>query len=120
MIQYCVGAGIRLGFNAPAYPQLTIETLITVTHSGTTHVGEPHSQLVLMTLVDLLMQTAEGAIADNGQLTLRFTDGTILTVPPHDKYEAWQLADDAGRLLVCMPDGNLAYWLSGKQDQTDS
>lgn len=111
LIQYCVGTGVRLDFGAPDFPELTIETPITVTRSGTVRAGEPHSQLVLMTLLGLLNQAAEATIADDGQLTLRFTEGTSLTVRPDDKYEAWQLRDDNGLLIVCTPGGGLAIWL---------
>jgi hypothetical protein len=73
--------------------------------------GEPHGQLALTTLLGLLHQTVEAAVASDGELTLRFTDGTVLTVPPHGQYEAWQLRDEAGLLVVCMPGGRLAIWL---------
>ena len=32
-------------------------------------------------------------VAGVGTLTLDFADGAQLTVPPHDKYEAWELFD---------------------------
>lgn len=68
-------------------------------------------QLVLMTLLGLLNQAAQAVIADTGQLTLCFEDDTVLTVPPDDSYEAWQLRDDTDLLIVCMPGGQLAIWL---------
>jgi hypothetical protein len=111
LIQYCVGTGVRLDFGTPDFPKLTIESPITVTRSGTVRADEPHSQLVLMTLLGLLNQATEATIADDGQLTLRFAEGTSLTVRPDDKYEAWQLSDDTGLLIVCMPGGDLAIWL---------
>jgi hypothetical protein len=64
-----------------------------------------------MTLLGLLNQAVEATIADNGQLTLRFAEGTTLTVPPDDQYEAWQLRDDTGLLIICTPGGGLAIWL---------
>jgi hypothetical protein len=111
LIQYCVGVGVRLDFAVPTFPELTIETPITVERAGDVQVAEPHSQLVVMTLLGLLDQAAEPTVANSGQLTLRFTGGTTLIVPPDDKYEAWQLRDDDDLLIVCMPGGELAIWL---------
>jgi hypothetical protein len=111
LIQYCVGTGVRLDFGAPGFSELTIECPITVTRAGATDVDEPHSQLVLMTLLGLLNQAVEATIDDDGQLTMRFAEGTTLTAPPDDRYEAWQLRDHAGLLIVCMPGGDLAIWL---------
>ena len=49
-------------------------------------------------------------VADDGELALRFADGELLTVPPEENYEAWELRDDTGWLVVCMPGGSLAIW----------
>lgn len=35
----------------------------------------------------------------------------LIEVPPRPFYKAWQWRTDAGRLIVCVPDGNLALFL---------
>lgn len=47
---------------------------------------------------------------DSGALTISFTDGTTLTVPPDDAYEAWNVSGPNGALVVSMPSGELAIW----------
>lgn len=111
LIQYCVGAGVRLDFAVPTHPELTIEAPITIERSGDVQVGEPQSELVMLTLLGLLHHAAEPTVASSGHLTLRFAEGTTLTVLPEDNYEAWQLRDDDGLLIVCMPGEDLAIWL---------
>ncbi|HET8630528.1 MAG TPA: DUF6188 family protein [Thermomicrobiales bacterium] len=52
---------------------------------------------------------AQATAHQDGGLELRFTDGTELSVPPLDKYEAWQFGG-AGWLIVSTPGGGLAIW----------
>jgi hypothetical protein len=45
-------------------------------------------------------------------LHLTFDSGATIVVPQHVQYEAWQVHDDKGWLLVCTPGttGDLAEW----------
>jgi hypothetical protein len=44
---------------------------------------------------------------------LSFDDRSDLSVEPHPLYEAWQMCNDAGLLIVCMPGGELSVWSPG-------
>jgi hypothetical protein len=105
--------GLQLDFGPPGSPQLTIEGPFTITLPDATAVTgcEVLDEFVIVTVPGLLVnQAVDATIAEDRQLTLRFAGGTTLTVPPDDKCEAWQLRDDTGLLIVCMPGGGLAVW----------
>ena len=105
--------GLQLDFGPPGSPKLTIEGPFTVTPPDATAETccEALDEFVIVTVPGLLVnQAADATIGEDRQLTLRFAGGTTLTVPPDDKYEAWQLRDDTGLLIVCMPGGGLAVW----------
>ena len=53
---------------------------------------------------------AQAIIRRTGDLVLTFNEGTVLTVPPDEKYEAWELSGPGGLLVVCVPGGSLAIW----------
>lgn len=66
----------------------------------------------------LVGQTVEAANADeNGRLSIRFSNGTQMMVPPDKDYEAWSSSGPNGALVVCTPGGKLAIW-SGQADET--
>lgn len=66
----------------------------------------------------LVGQTVEDASADeNGLLSIRFSGGTQIVVPPDKDYEAWSSSGPRGALVVCTPGGKLAIW-SGQADET--
>jgi hypothetical protein len=46
----------------------------------------------------------------DGSLALSFTDGTTLTVPFDEKYEAWEASADDGFMVLSLPGGRLAIW----------
>jgi hypothetical protein len=46
----------------------------------------------------------------DGSLALSFTDGTTLTVPFDENYEAWEASADDGFMVVSLPGGRLATW----------
>ena len=46
---------------------------------------------------------------DDGGLTIQFSDGSGLLVPP-DEFEAWQLAGEDGELFVSVAGGGFAAW----------
>lgn len=59
----------------------------------------------------LSMQTVEAAsTSDDGSLQLLFRNGDSLHVPSLPDYEAWNMVNDNGELIVCMPGGELATW----------
>jgi Family of unknown function (DUF6188) len=51
----------------------------------------------------------------DGRLELAFTDGTVIEVPAHEKYEAWEI-DGAGYKLLVTPGGELAIWDGSSPD----
>jgi hypothetical protein len=59
----------------------------------------------------LLNQSVTSASADyTGTLILGFDSGTSLRVEPDPDYEAWNITGPRGRMIVCMPGGELAVW----------
>lgn len=66
---------------------------------------------------DILGKAVEQATAfRDGRLEVRFSDGTILSVKPDPRYEAWELSSSTGLLLVSLPDGSLAVWRADKPE----
>lgn len=62
-------------------------------------------------LPSLLHRKIASAIAEeSGALALDFEDGTRLRVEPSPRYEAWTMTGPHGRMIVCMPGGELAIW----------
>jgi uncharacterized protein DUF6188 len=49
-------------------------------------------------------------VADSGTLSLTFSNGTVLSVEPHEMYEAWTVTGPRGMKMVSMPGGELAVW----------
>ena len=65
---------------------------------------------MLAFLQPLLMTALASVDVAEGVLTLRFDQGPVITVKPDDRFEAWQVRNDAGLLIVCTPGGELAVW----------
>ena len=55
------------------------------------------------------------AVKSDGALFLEFSQDRSITVPPHEKYEAWSLNVNDGRKLICMPGGKIASWAAIKK-----
>ena len=51
-------------------------------------------------------------VSEQAGLHLTFDSGATIVVPQSNVYEAWQVNDDKGWLLVCTPgtSGDLADW----------
>ena len=109
-------AELRFDFGPPGSPQLTIGSPITMTRpDGTVEtVDVLGEEFLFLGPPSLENQAVDATVAADGQLALRFAGGTTLRVPPDDKYEAWQLRDDTGVLIVCRPGGGLAVQSSGQ------
>lgn len=64
-------------------------------------------------VLTLLRRQVLGAVAQkSGQLQMSFEGGYQLVVNPKYEYEAWELADEFRNLMICIPGGDLAVWLS--------
>jgi Family of unknown function (DUF6188) len=64
----------------------------------------------LLALYPAALSTA--SVSEQAELNLRFDSGATLVVAQHPQYEAWQVHDDEGWQLVCMPGttGEMAEW----------
>lgn len=51
----------------------------------------------------------EQCLVDNGVLALTFNHGT-LKVLPFEEVESWQMYDENGFRMICMPGGEIATW----------
>ena len=94
---------------------LTIESAATVRGStGETEVpavtlsddGTVSTSDALLALVG--QEVLSGVGFKTGALRLVFEAGAMLTVPPGEQYEAWQLTGPTGRTWVSLPGGGLA------------
>lgn len=99
---------VRVGEGGGA---VTIEGDFTVRVDDDTHVVSPESLdaggAVLLGL--LHHEVHEATVDEDGSLRLRIGAATLV-VPPSEEFEAWRFAADDGRLVVCMPGGQLAVW----------
>lgn len=109
LIQFCVGAGARLDLHGSPNYEITLESPLSIAAANIER-AEPTSVEVLAVLRTLLMSPIRSVEQRDGQLSVLFESLTI-TVPPDDRYEAWQIRSDDGLLIVSVPGGDLAVWL---------
>jgi hypothetical protein len=109
LIQFCVGAGVRLDLEGSPHYEITIESPLSIAAANIDR-AESTSVEVLAVLRGLLMQPVRSVTERDGQLSVVF-DSMTITVPRDDDYEAWQIRADDGMLIVCIPGGELAVWL---------
>ncbi|MFO7190956.1 MULTISPECIES: DUF6188 family protein [Thermocrispum] len=53
-------------------------------------------------------------VDDAGALTMTLADGTKISVPPDEEFEAWTLAGPGARKIVSMPGGELTVFSGDK------
>jgi hypothetical protein len=84
------------------------------TRQGETLTYEPEDILSLGALLDLHKAVVhDGYACKDGVLLLSFDDGTILTVEPHPRYEAFVIdgrGPEGSFTLAAMPGGGLPRW----------
>ncbi len=74
---------------------------------------DPGTLAPLLTLHQATLR--EGVLSKDGVLTLSFRDGTTLTVPPNDQYEAWEATGELPPVtpsfqVIALPGGGLAVF----------
>ena len=111
VLKFCVGAGLELHVDGSDFPVLTIECPLRLGVDG--DAVEPTSLDVLAFLKTNLLREVLRAEQSHGTLRLGFDDGADLSVEPHPLHEAWQMCNDAGLLIVCMPGGEFSVWSPG-------
>jgi hypothetical protein len=52
----------------------------------------------------------------HGNLEILFSNGSHLLVAPDPNYEAWEIGELHGFLVVCCPGGELSIWLDRKKE----
>lgn len=109
LIQFCVGAGVRLDLHGSPHYEITIESPLSIVAANIER-AEATSAEVLAVLRTLLMKPIRSVEQRDGQLSVVF-DSITITVPLDDNCEAWQIRADNGLLIVCVPGGELAVWL---------
>jgi hypothetical protein len=84
---------------------LTVDTAV--------HRLDPEARIDLGPLLTLYPRSLFAAhVSAQAALHLDFDTGATLVVPQHAQYEAWQVHDDTGWRLVCLPgtSGEMAEW----------
>jgi hypothetical protein len=102
----------RLQFGAI---EVVIECPFVLTVDGATHRLDPEARIDLGPLLALYPASLSIAyVSERATLHLDFDSGATLVVPQDAQYEAWQILDDRGWLLVCLPgtSGDMAEWTS--------
>ena len=56
---------------------------------------------------------------DEGALRVEFGDGRVITAPPQDDYEAWQLSGSDGSFVVALRGGDWASFEGGEGHRLD-
>jgi hypothetical protein len=91
--------------------ELRIETPFTLSGRGREELVDPAAvgghAVDLLALLHLRIDSAEAA--ESGSLVLRLGDA-VVTVEPHDQFEAWTFADRVGAKAVCSPGGGVTTW----------
>jgi hypothetical protein len=116
IIRVAVDSQLRLLFDDGA--ELVVAAPLTLTGPAATDTVAPGELGTLAPALTLLWQTATAAVVDaDDVLVLTFRGGTVLRVPAHPHYEAWNAtgagwngkgADDW--MVVSTPGGRLAVW----------
>lgn len=92
---------------------IVVESPLTIQNrAGRAHfTPDSDSDRALQPIQLLVTRTIEAATVDHaGGLRVNFTDGSQLCVDADDAYEAWTVSRPDGRLIVCLPGGDLARW----------
>jgi hypothetical protein len=93
--------------------EVVIECPFVLTIDGAVHQLDPVARVALGPLLALYPASLSAAYAsERAALHLDFDSGATLVVPQDAEYEAWQVHDDQGWLLVCLPgtSGDMAEW----------
>lgn len=106
--------GVQVVLNFGQGCALTIEAVASIrTSLGGTDVpalthGEDGTVSTFNALLSLVGQQVLSAVAfKSGKLRIVLESGALLTVPPGEQYEAWQLTGPSGRIWVSVPGGGL-------------
>ena len=90
---------------------VTIESPFVIEHEGHTSTVVPETQTgaeVAEGLRGCVVSAVEAS--RDGQLVVRFANGTVLRVEPDPDYEAWQVYFRGHSALVALPGGGVALW----------
>jgi hypothetical protein len=93
--------------------EVVIEGPFVLTVDGVIHRLDPQARIDLGPLLALYPTSLSVAyVSERATLHLDFDNGATITVPQDAQYEAWQIHDDRGWLLVCLPgkSGDVAEW----------
>ena len=92
---------------------MVIECPFVLTVDGDIHRLDPEARIDLGPLLALYPTSLVTAyVSEEATLHLEFDGGATIVVPQDAQYEAWQIHDDRGWLLVCLPgaSGDMAEW----------
>jgi hypothetical protein len=93
--------------------EIVIGCPFVLTVDGVVHQLDPEARSDLGPFLALYPGSLSAAyVSSRATLNLEFTSGATVVVPPDPQYEAWEVHDDHGWLLVCMPgtNGEIAEW----------
>ena len=111
----CIGEQLTIFTDTGHELAIESDALFTTAHgdqaaltAGTFHENGAHLGLLYN------QRISDSAIHDDGTLSVRFENGSVLTVGPDDDFEAWSIVGPDGQRAVCMPGGDLSVWTRGE------
>jgi hypothetical protein len=88
-----------------------MSTPVLGTRDGATYAVSPKDPASVGPVLAIVGQEVEGAVIEDGALTLGLSDGSKIRCEPDDRYEAWQVVGGTPEhLVICMPGGEIAVW----------
>ena len=96
--------------------EIVVQTAFTFTDAdGVDHVIEPEDPSTVGPAMRLLRQTLERVTAwKDGRLELAFESGASVLVPPHGRFESYDVSGPGFKLIGLPSGGEPAIWLSGE------
>jgi hypothetical protein len=93
--------------------EIVVKCPFVLTVDGAVHHLDPEVRIDLGPLLALYPDSLAAAyVSERAALHLDFDSGAAVVVSPDPQYEAWEVHDDHGWLLVCPPGtaGDVAEW----------
>jgi hypothetical protein len=94
--------------------ELMLETDFDLTQANTEdrlHISPGDTSATAEALAPLVhQQIVSVGIEESGVLSVVFSEGTSLTCPPNDRFEAWSITTMTGERVVALQGGSVSRW----------
>lgn len=91
---------------------MRIEEKILLREHDKVQILSPEEPTKICPLFSILRKSVISALAyKSGKLEVQFENDILLSVEPDSQYEAWQVIEVRGFMIISLPGGGLAVWL---------